>query len=39
VLELDDRAVRRLGPDILDSPPELDGMIANLRRDPRRAVG
>jgi len=26
VLELDDRAVRRLGPDILDQPPELDGM-------------
>jgi endonuclease VIII len=39
VLELDDRAVRRLGPDILDQPPKLDGMIANLRRDPRRAVG
>ena len=39
VLELDDRAVRRLGPDILDQPPALDAMIANLRRDPRRAVG
>jgi endonuclease-8 len=39
VLELDDRAVRRLGPDILDEPPDLDGMVANLRRDPRRAVG
>ena len=39
VLDLDDRAVRRLGPDILDQPPKLDGMIVNLRRDPRRAVG
>ncbi|TML48690.1 MAG: hypothetical protein E6G23_03695, partial [Actinobacteria bacterium] len=39
VLELDDRAIRRLGPDILAQPPELDAMIANLRREPRRAVG
>ena len=39
VLELVDRAVRRLGPDILDEPPALDAMIANLRRDPRRAIG
>jgi endonuclease VIII len=39
VLELDDRAVRRLGPDILAQPPELDAMIANFRREPRRAVG
>jgi endonuclease-8 len=39
VLELDDRAVRRLGPDILAEPPDLDAMISNLRRDPRRAVG
>jgi endonuclease-8 len=39
VLELDDRAVRRLGPDILADPPDLDAMIANLRRDPRRAIG
>jgi endonuclease VIII len=39
VLELDDRAVRRLGPDILTEPPDLDVMIANLRRDPRRALG
>jgi endonuclease-8 len=39
VLELDDRAVRRLGPDILAKPPDLDTMIANLRRDPRRAIG
>lgn len=39
VLELDDRAVRRLGPDILAEPLDLDAMIANLRRDPRRAIG
>jgi endonuclease VIII len=39
VLELDDRAVRRLGPDILAEPPDLDAMTANLRREPRRAVG
>jgi endonuclease-8 len=39
VLELDDRAVRRLGPDILDEPPQLAAMVANLRRDPGRAVG
>jgi endonuclease-8 len=39
VLELDDRAVRRLGPDILADPPDLDAVIANLRRDPRRAIG
>jgi endonuclease-8 len=39
VLELTDRAVRRLGPDILDEPPELDAMVANVRRAPRRAVG
>ena len=39
VLELEDRAVRRLGPDILAEPPDLDAMIANLRRDPRRALG
>jgi endonuclease-8 len=39
VLELDDRAVRRLGPDIVAKPPDLETMIANLRRDPRRAVG
>jgi endonuclease-8 len=39
VLELDDRAVRRLGPDILAQPPDLDAMLANLRHDPRRAVG
>jgi endonuclease-8 len=39
VLELHDRAVRRLGPDILDEPPDLEAMIANFRREPRRAVG
>src|SRR6266576_1978446 len=35
VLELDDRAVRRLGPDILAKPPNLDAVIGNLRRIPR----
>jgi endonuclease VIII len=39
VLELDDRALRRLGPDILDQSPDLGAIIANLRRDPRRAIG
>jgi endonuclease-8 len=39
VLELDERGVRRLGPDILAEPPELEAMIANLRRNPERAVG
>jgi len=39
VLELDDRAVRRLGPDILAQPPDLETLIANLRRDPCRAIG
>jgi endonuclease-8 len=39
VLELDDRAVRRLGPDILDEPPRIDAMVANLRREPARALG
>jgi endonuclease-8 len=39
VLELDDRALRRLGPDILARPPDLNAMIASLRRDPRRAIG
>jgi len=34
VLELDDRAVRRLGPDILAKPPDLDAVIGNLRRIP-----
>ena len=39
VLELDNRAIRRLGPDILAKPPDFEAMIANLRRDLRRAVG
>src|SRR5207237_7984277 len=39
VLERDGRPLRRVGPDILDVPPDLDRMVANLRRDPRRAVG
>ncbi len=39
VLELDEGAVRRLGPDILAEPPDLGAMVANLRRDPRRSVG
>jgi endonuclease-8 len=32
VLELNARAVRRLGPDILTRPPDFDRMVANLRR-------
>jgi endonuclease VIII len=40
VLELNARAVRRLGPDILADPPDLDGMVEALRRgDQGRAVG
>jgi endonuclease VIII len=40
VLELHGRALRRLGPDILAEPPELDRLIANLRRaDGGREVG
>jgi endonuclease-8 len=40
VLELHQRAVRRLGPDILARPPDLDTMIARLRgQHPTRAVG
>jgi endonuclease VIII len=40
VLELNARAVRLLGPDILADPPDFDRMIAGFRRgDPRRAVG
>jgi endonuclease VIII len=31
VLELESTAVRRLGPDILAEPPEIDAMVANLR--------
>jgi endonuclease-8 len=36
VLELSKRSTRRLGPDILAEPPDLDGMIANLRREHQR---
>jgi endonuclease-8 len=40
VLELHARAVRRLGPDILAAHPDLERMLANLRRgDQGRAVG
>jgi len=39
VLELDDGAVRRLGPDILATPPELERILANLRRDETREIG
>jgi endonuclease-8 len=40
VLELHTRAVRRLGPDILADPPELDRMLANLRHEhPARELG
>jgi endonuclease-8 len=39
VLELDDGAVRRLGPDILDEPPDVDTMVGNLRQEPARALG
>jgi endonuclease-8 len=40
VLELNKRALRRLGPDILARPLDLDRMVTNLRReDPGRAVG
>jgi endonuclease-8 len=40
VLELNKRALRRLGPDILSRPPELDRMVTNLRRiDQAREVG
>jgi endonuclease-8 len=40
VLELNARAVRRVGPDILADPPELEAMLGRLRRaDQDRAVG
>ena len=40
VLELHGRALRNLGPDILAEPPDLDRMVANLRRaDGGREVG
>ena len=40
VLELSQRAVRRVGPDILARPPDLDAMVAGIRSQrPARAVG
>ena len=40
VLELNPRAVRWLGPDILASPPDFERMVANIRRgDQDRAIG
>lgn len=39
VLELDDGAVRRLGPDILAKPPDLERIVANLHRDQTREIG
>jgi endonuclease VIII len=40
VLELNQRAVRRVGPDILDRPPDLSAMVARLRgQHPGREVG
>jgi endonuclease-8 len=40
VLELDRGVARRLGPDILGEPPDLDAMLRNLRRAPQdRFVG
>jgi endonuclease-8 len=40
VLELNQRAVRRLGPDIIDRTPDLDAMVARLRtQHPGREVG
>ncbi len=40
VLELSARGTRRLGPDILAEPPDLGGMVANLRgQHPSRELG
>jgi endonuclease-8 len=40
VLELHGRGIRRLGPDILATPPDFDAMLARFRlADQRRAVG
>jgi endonuclease-8 len=39
VLELSRRGTRRLGPDILAEPPDLEAMVANLRRQGRRELG
>src|SRR5207249_9817163 len=40
VLELSTRAVRRLGPDVLAEPPDLEAMLRNLRgAEPGLALG
>jgi endonuclease VIII len=39
VLELRGDKRRRIGPDILEEPPRLDAMMANLRLDGRRELG
>ena len=40
VLELDDTRVRRLGPDILADPPDIDAMVERMRAaDQRLAIG
>ena len=40
ILELHDRALRRLGPDILEQPPQLDAILQRLRRaDGTRTLG
>jgi endonuclease-8 len=40
ILELHDRALRRLGPDILERPPKLDAMLVRLRAaDSTRTLG
>jgi endonuclease-8 len=39
VLELTTRRVERLGPDVLAPQPDLGRMVANLRREPARAIG
>jgi endonuclease-8 len=40
ILELHDRALRRLGPDILGQPPDLDAMLARVRTaDTTRTLG
>ncbi len=39
VLELDRGVARRLGPDILDDPPDFAAMLARLRRAPHRELG
>lgn len=39
VLELTDRRVARLGPDVLAAAPDIERMAQNLRREPRREIG